>query len=183
MISPSRWLCLLLLVPVHAALGQQPEVPFASRTCHVTFSHPAGWEVVPDTLEPDNPCRFLVRPRDWQRRLASHDSVDVYTILVSIAAHDVWREVPETAFRRRGAGWVVLGREDLVGPADTVSGQGWHGLKGMATIGCYKEEGDYAGLCDAPSAVVGTSTRSLVLIAGPQSEDVFERILATLRFQ
>ena len=182
MISLPRWLCLLLLVLVDTALGQQADVRFASQTCHVAFGHPADWEVVPDSVEPDNPCRFLVRPRDWQQRLAANDSVDVYTILVRVVEHDVWHEVPETGFERRGARWVVLGRQGLAAPADTVSGPGWSGLRGTATVGCFREQGGYAGLCDAPSALVGTTARSMVLIAGPQSEDVFDRILVTLRF-
>jgi hypothetical protein len=183
MLSRSRLLCVLLLILPDTALGQQAGVRFVSQSCHTTFSRPADWEVVPDTSEPDNTCRFLVRPRDWQQRLIASDSVDVYTILVRIVEHDVWSEVPESGFERRGAGWVVLGRQGLERPADTVSGPGWRGLRGIATVGCFREEGAYAGLCDAPSAVVGTTARSLVLIAGSRSEDVFDRILATLRFQ
>ncbi len=183
MLSRYRLLCLVLLMLPDAALGQRAEVRFTSQGCRTAFSRPADWEVVPDTSEPDSTCRFLVRPRDWQQRMIASDSVDLYTILVRIVGHDVWSEVPEAGFERRGAGWIVLGRQGLEQPADTVSGPGWRGLRGIATVGCFRGEGVYAGLCEVPSAVVGTRTRSLVLIAGPRSEDVFDRILATLRFQ
>jgi hypothetical protein len=174
---------LLVLVLVDTARAQQPEVRFTSQDCHVAFGHPADWEVVPDTTDPPTACRFSVRPHDWQHRLAANDSIDLFTISIQIQPQGVWTQVSESNFQRRGVGWVVLGRHDLEEPADSISGSGWSGLRGTATQGCYRVEGEYAGLCDEPTALVGTPSRSLMLIGGPQSEDVFNRILASLRFQ
>ncbi len=173
----------LLVVIVHSARAQQVEARFTSRRCLVTFSHPADWEVVADTTDVGNACSFFLRPRDWQQRRTANDGVDVYTILARIVAQDVWSAVPKYGFERRSAGWVVLGRQGIEQPADTVSGTDWRGVRGAATVGCFREDGTYAGLCDAPTAVVGTASRSLVLVAGPRSEDILDRILATLRFQ
>jgi hypothetical protein len=182
--SPARSFGFLLLVLVSAARAQQPESQFTSPGCHVGFAYPKGWEVVPDTtLDPDDPCAFAVRPRDWQQRAAAQDSVDLYGISVQIVPRGVWSEVSESAFRKRGTGWVVLGRQDLEDRADTISGPGWSGVRGLATEGCDRMDGSYAGLCSQPTAVVGTSTRSIMLSGGPQSEDTFNRILASLRFR
>ncbi len=175
---------LLLLVLVNTARAQQSEAQFASPGCRIGFAHPAHWEVVHDTAtDPQDSCRFLVRPTDWQQRVAADDSVDLYTISVQITPQGVWSQVSESPFRKRGSGWVVLGREDLEAPADTIAGPGWRGVRGTATQGCYRLEGPYAGLCDQPTALVGTSSRSAMLYGGPQSEDTFNRILASLRFQ
>lgn len=176
-------LCLLLLAGSDAALAQQTGVPFASSRCQIAFAYAADWEVVPDATDPLDPCRFLVRPRDWQQRLAAHDSVDLYTILVQIIPQGVWDHAPMSGFQRRGPAWVVLGRHDLEQSADSISGPGWNGLRGIAPQACYRVEGDYAGLCDQPTALVGTPRRSVMLIGGPRSEDEFDRILASLRFQ
>jgi len=182
--TPPRALGLLVLVLVNTAQAQQPEARFASPGCHVSFAYPTNWEVVPDTTtDPRDPCSFSLRPHDWQQRAAADDSVDLYTISVQIMPHGIWAQVSESSFRRRGAGWVVLGREDQEDPADTISGPGWSGVRGTATQGCYRLEGDYAGLCDQPIALVGTSRRSMSLSGGPQSEAAFNRILGSLRFQ
>lgn len=178
-----RFLSLLFLGVVDTALAQRPEAQFASQGCHVAFAYPADWEVVPDTLDPQDRCSFSVRPHDWQQRLAANDSVDLYTISVQIRPQGVWTQVSESSFQRRGAGWVVLGRQDLEEAADTISGAGWSGLRGTATQGCYRLEGGYAGLCDQPTALVGTTSQSVLLFGGPQSEDIFNRILTSLRFQ
>ncbi len=182
-LSPLRRLSLLLLGFADVALAQQPEARFVSQGCRVAFAYPADWEVVPGTTDPAAACRFSVRPRNWQQRLAANDSVDLFTIAVEIQPLGVWTQVSESSFRRRGARWVVLGRQDLEAPADSLSGSGWSGLRGTATQGCYRVDGPYVGLCDQPTALVGTATRSLTLVGGPQSEDVFNRILTTLRFQ
>jgi hypothetical protein len=178
-----RLLSLVLSVLVDTAPAQQPEAQFVSPGCHVAFAHPADWEVVPDSLDPQTPCRFSVRPHNWQQRLAANDSVDFYTILVQFHPHGVWTQVSESNFQRRDARWVVLGRQDLEAPADSITGAGWTGLRGTATQGCYRLEGAYAGLCDQPTALVGTPGWSVMLLGGPQSEDIFNGILATLRFQ
>jgi hypothetical protein len=178
-----RLLSLVLLVLADTALAQQPEAQFVSQGCHVAFAYPADWEVVPVTIDPQAPCRFSVRPLNWQQRLAANDSVDLYTISVQIYPQGVWTQASERNFQRRGGGWVVLGRQDHEEPADSISGSGWSGLRGTATQGCYRVEGEYVGLCDQPTALVGTPSRSLMLLGGPQSEDTFNRILATVRFQ
>ncbi len=155
---------------------------FTSPGCHIGFAYPEAWEVVADTApDPQSACSFSVRPRDWQQRAVAADSVDLYSISVEIVPQGVWTQLSESSFRKRGTGWVVLGRQDLEDRADTVSGPGWKGVRGTATAGCYRMEGTYAGLCGQPTALVGTATRSIMLYGGPRSEDAFNGILATLR--
>src|SRR5512143_2606663 len=90
-----RLLSFLVPVLVGPALGQQPEAQFVSQGCHVAFSYPANWEVVPDTIDPQDLCRFSVRPHDWRQRLAADDSVDLYTISVQIVVLGIWNQVKE----------------------------------------------------------------------------------------
>ncbi len=166
------------------ARAQQPDTAFASADCRIAFVHPVDWEVVRDTVtDPPDPCSFAVRPRDWLRRAVANDSVDLFTISVQVVPRGVWSQVSETGFRRRGARWIVLGRQDLEAPADTIRGPGWRGVRGTATQGCDRLDGVYEGLCDAPTALVGTDSRSVMLFGGPRSEEVFGRILASLRFR
>jgi hypothetical protein len=181
-LAPLRLLGFLLAGVVETAFSQQTEAGFVSPDCHVAFSHPADWEVVRDTLDPGDACRFTLRPLDWPQRLAAQDSIDVDTIWLHIAPRGVWHYGPESPFERTDSGWVVLGRHGIEQPADTVSGPGWTGLRGTAVQGCYRLEGGYAGICGQFTALVGTGGQSVLLIGGPRTEDTFNHILATLRF-
>jgi hypothetical protein len=171
----------LLLLPMRAALAQLAETSFASVPCHVAFAYPSTWEVVRDTVDPQSDCNFLIRPKDWQQRLGAHDSVDLYTISLRSAAGDPATAASENGFERRGSRWVILGETNQ--PADTVSGPGWRGWHGLGSARCYRVDGPYAGQCDMPTAIVGNASRSVVLIAGTQAEDVFDRLLRTLQLE
>lgn len=176
-----RRLLVTLVVPMQTALGQQSVVRFASAPCHISFAHPATWDVVRDTTDPQRSCDFLIRPRDWPQRLIASDSVDVYTVSVRSVPGEPATAAQENGFEHRGRRWVILG--ETVQPADTVSGPGWHGWRGLAGARCYKIDGPYAGQCDEPTAIVGTASRSVVVRAEPQGEEVFDRLLRTLRLE
>jgi hypothetical protein len=171
----------LLLLPMRATLAQLAETNFASVPCHVAFTYPSTWEVVRDTVDPQSDCNFLIRPKDWQQRLVSRDSVDLYTISLRSVAGDPATAAPDNGFERRGSRWVILGETNQ--PADTVSGPGWRGWHGLASARCYRVNGPYSGQCDMPTAIVGNTTRSVVLVAGTQAEDVFDRLLRTLQLE
>ena len=102
---------------------------FRSAECRASFSYPGDWEVVRDTTERHDPCRISLRPRDWQRRLVASDGIDLHTIEIQIVARGVQSQITESAFRRRGRGWVVLGRQTLEDSAETVHGPGWTGVR------------------------------------------------------
>lgn len=172
---------LILAVASRAAICQTLEVRFTNPACQIAFNHPADWDIVPDATDPDTPCRFSLHPRNWRQLLTANDSVDLFTISLRVSPHDVWNLASESGFELRHGRWVVLGRDGVAAPADTTTGPGWHGVRGTASAGCYHEGGDYAGLCDNPTAVVGTATRAVVIVAGPQAEGVFDRVLATLQ--
>ena len=164
------------------ALGQPQDREFVSAACHLSFRHPATWTVRPDSLG-ENACAFRLRPTDWPARLLRSDSVDTYSMTLEVYSSGVWDVVPEHGFERRSSGWFVLGRQGIAGPADSVSGSGWTGLRGTRTVGCFRE-GDrdtYAGLCEGPAAIVGTPTWAVAVEGGPESEDVVEQLLLTLR--
>ncbi len=163
--------------------GERSNSTFTSDSCGITFSHPADWIVLADSTLPNESCRFSLRPRDWAQRLIQDDSVDAYGISIRVAARGVWTEAPESGFERRGDHWVVLGRHGMEVPADTVSGEGWRGIRGTATIGCFREGGGYMGLCEVPTAVIGTESRSAAVFGASRSEDIFDHMLATLRFR
>jgi hypothetical protein len=172
------------LLTVFVTLAQHPDREFVSRPCHVRFRHPANWIVKADTAGRDTRCGFSLRPVDWPKRLLHADSVDLFTTHLDVYPHGTWTVAAEHGFERRQEGWVVLGRQGIANPADSVRAKGWEGLRGIRSIGCFRMGSNdaYAGLCDAPSAVVGTATRAVVLEGGPQSEDLVDHILSTLRF-
>lgn len=176
-----RLLGVTMALTVQVAACQTADLHFANRACRLAFSYPADWEVVSDTVGSDTPCSFSLRPRAWQQLLLAHDSVDLYSILLRGYPNEVWSQASQNGFEHHDSGWVALGWQGAEAPADTVHGPGWHGVRGMPTAGCYKVQGPYFGLCDTPTAVVGTRTWAVVLVGGPQSEDVFDRVLATLR--
>lgn len=171
----------LLLLPMRPARAQLAETNFASVPCHVAFAYPSTWEVVRDTADPQTDCNFLIRPKDWQQRLVTHDSVDLYTISLRSVGADPATAAPENGFERRGSRWVLLGETNQ--PTDTVSGAGWRGWHGQASARCYHVDGPYAGQCDMPTAIVGNANRSVVLVAGTGAEDVFDRLLRSLQLE
>ena len=175
-------LLVLGLAPAAFAQVRSSERQFTSRSCHITFVFPAAWEVVDDTTDRTLPCGFRLRPRDWHARLAANDSVDNFTISIRVFPRGVWKQVPESGFERRPNGWVVLGRMGTAWPAESVATAQLRGLRGTAEAGCYRESGTYFGLCDNPTALLGTNSRSLLIIAGPRGESVFKRLVATLSF-
>lgn len=179
-----KWRLILGLMYAPVLSAQQPaSPPFAAPDCKLTFAVVSGWEVVRDSLGGRESCRFLVRPRDWKQRLIASDSVDVHTITLQVFTRGFQALLRETPFQRSGRRWLVLGRQNEEAPADTIRGYGWTGLKGIASVGCFKIKGTYSGLCDQPTAFIGTTARSALLIGGPKTEEAFARILATLRFQ
>ena len=172
------------LIAVLAArpLFSQQDRQFTSQRCYASFSYPGEWEVIADTTDRGEPCNFKLRPRNWRQRLAANDSMDVFTVHISIFNRDVWALARGSGFERRSSGWVVLGREAFATRADSVTTPHWSGVRGTAQAGCYREGGAYAGLCDNPTAVVGAGRRSARIVAGPRAEGEFNRVLATLRF-
>ena len=68
--------------------------------------------------------------------------------------------------------------------AEVVSMGPWHGLRGFAVAGCYTAGGQYVGICEEPVLVLRDDEEPVwSMRGGPQSEDAFDTILATFRFQ
>jgi hypothetical protein len=183
MISTARIFAVALLGLVSGRTPEQAELTFASATCQVTFRHPADWVVHPDTSQAGESCAFRVQPVTWDSLLLEADGVDVYTVRLRSDPFGFETAVAASAFQHRTVDWVLLGRQGSESPATGIAQRGWRGVRGTATVGCYRIEGGYAGLCDTLAAVLGTDTRSVTLDGGPQSEDVFDRILATLELR
>jgi hypothetical protein len=165
---------------LHLAGRSQSLEVFRDGECHLAFQYPSDWAVRPDTAEYSQPCVYFIEPLALDSLLIEADSVDVYTI---------WLEVvdgpPDVAggyagFERRDDGWVILGRQGAETPGTPYTRNELSGVMGIASIGCYRINGGYLGVCDAPSALVGTVARSVAIRGGPWSEDVVDLIVNTI---
>lgn len=180
--SPMRRLLLSLPLTLVATLGAQ-DAGVAASVCRVFFRHPPTWELVLDSAAAaPGGCRAQLRPKDWAARLAQDDSVDLYTITVDLAEVGFDAAVGESSFEQRGGQWFVMGASGVADSAWTVTGPGWRGIYAVVSSRCYGPQG-YAGLCDQPTAIVGTPRRSASIAGGPQAEEAVELLLSTLRFE
>jgi len=182
-----------LLVAGDFARPAQSDQGFASAVCHVAFRFPASWTVEPDTTYPtldadlsdtataSRSCTFRIRAAAWDSLFVEADSLEgVHTIWVQVTAQAFDGVLPMTAFERRDDGWIVGGRLGLENPATSIAGRGWRGIQGYAPVGCYRLGGGYAGACETPMALVAGGSHTVAVTGGPGTDDVFDRVLATL---
>ena len=180
---------LLTLFIASGAMAQQGGW-YSSRQCRMKFQIPSGWTAHP--LTPDRSgdsknaiCIVRLQPRNIADLIHQNDEVDLYTIEIATVVADNFDHAAESGgFERRKDGWVVLGRTDIESPAHSIKSSRWKGLEATATVGCFHENGGgYAGLCDAPTAVVYDGAKTSAVLDGkPQSSDQFEKILKTFEF-
>lgn len=171
-----------LLLPAGAPGAQ--ESPTFVNLCQVTFQLPAGWIRVSEGPDDggESACAALVRPMDWERRLVEYDGLDAFTISIEVLPLGFDSSLPLSPFDQDGGQWWTGGRQGLRHPAETIIGRGWHGLSGLAPVGCYQEEGGYVGACEVPVALIGTSERAVLIWGKVRSEDAFETVLRSARF-
>ena len=111
-------------------------------------------------------------------------NVDVYTLELGLETGDFLAVAANNAFDFVRGKWVTLGRQGMHTDAEVVLTERWHGLRGASTAGCYHESGGYAGLCEQVLVVLRDENDNIwSMTGGPQSDSVFEAILASFRFR
>lgn len=172
---------LYVLVTSLGLVGRAQSVErFEDAGCHVAFQHPTDWGVQADTGQFAEPCSYIARPVAYDSLLIQADSVDVYSISIHVAEGSPDAVAETAGFAHRGASWVIQGRFGAETPGSPYSRADLTGVTGVAAAGCYRLGGAYVGACDAPAALVGTTSRSVAIRGGPRSEDAVALILSTL---
>ena len=157
-----------------------PHATFTDADCAVGFEHPTSWRVQLDDGPYALPCTFVLRPLDYEALLIDQDSVDVFSVRVTVVAEPFDIAAPDHGFARREGAWVVLGRQGIAAPAAALERPGWTGVRGARGAGCYRIGGAYVGMCEARATALGRGDRSVLLEGSLLSEDVFELVAATV---
>jgi len=170
-----------LPVAVCAIVGvqqtRQPDPVHKSEECGIQFSVPAGWKLVVR-----NGCSVSIVPAtpltdDPTRRID-----ELYVTEVSVHPQALEAAAGEAGFVRDGGEWFVLSRHGMKDSAQEIQSAQWVGIKGIATIGYFNEQG-YAGLEAEYRAVLNNlGSRSASLSLGAQADDVFETVMRTFKF-
>lgn len=167
----------------------EPSLLCTSRTCGIDFRYPSNWSVTraeEHQPAPDDPhCILRLQPRNLKRLIAEHNDIDYYSIEISVFNEDFDIQLLRSrSYERKDGKWIVLGRMDIESPGEAITGNGWWGVRGSASVGCYAEHGGYKGLCESPRAFIGShSKHSANIEANPLSDDVLDLILKTFRFR
>ena len=123
-------------------------IRFQDNFCRIAFRYSSDWEVVKnqDHGMEQHRCWLNVRPKNLKLPLTQDENADDYTIAVIVDDVGFEEELQHFAYFERANGrWFGLGRLDVRSPAEAITGRGWSGVKGTATVGCYAEHGGYEG--------------------------------------
>ncbi len=155
----------------------------STAECGYEFDYPAGWSAEALPADKYTRCAAQVRPLDFKKRMAEND-VDIYTLTVSVPGGGTFLDAANrSGFDFYGGKWVTRGRLGHRGSASIFVTTQWSGVRGKADVGCHHEHGGYAGLCEFERVVVQNLDEDMwVMEGGPQTGQVFERVLATFRF-
>lgn len=157
-----------------------PNAMFTDADCGVGFRYPTGWRVGAYDAPYSRQCTFVIRPIDYEALLVEYDSVDSYTVWVTVVEASFESATRDHGFERRDENWVVLGRHGIEAPAAIFERPGWTGVRGVRVAGCYQVGGSYVGICESPAMVLGQGSRSVQLESTPVSEHVMELVAATV---
>lgn len=173
-----------VLLIASIAQGQLKTKVYTNAECGLRFEVPAGWVIKPSTTPnfPSATCSLDVQPVAIAKRKKNDDDITANWLTVAIMNAGLEDAADQAGFEKSGQKWVAMGRQGIEDPTNRVSGEGWTGITGTATVGCFGSEG-YAGLCDNPRAVLtDRGHRSAIIDGGPQDEEAFNRVLKTFRF-
>jgi hypothetical protein len=174
----------LLPFAVVASLSAQ-EATVAASVCLASFRYPVSWELVPapDTTDPLARCTATLRPKDWASRLLEDDSLDRYSIQVTVEERSVDETLENASFEHQGTRWFVTGAAGTRDSAAAIAGAGWRGAYGITGFRCFRLGADGpSALCELPLAVLGTPQRSATILGGVASEDAVTSLLSSFRF-
>jgi hypothetical protein len=167
-----------------SSLGRaQPRaVAVGAAPCGTTVSAPPGWEAQPlDSGTYHSPCAMRLSPPHLDDILAKSRGIDFVSVIVIGHAEGLDSALVHHGFEQDSGSWVVLGRDGARSAAHEITGAGWRGQQGLVSIACVDRKGSPAGMCEQPTALVGTSARSVFVQGGPRSEREFERVLRSVR--
>jgi hypothetical protein len=153
----------------------------SSKDCGFEFDYPTDWMLVPS----DNPatCAVRLRPVDFATKMKGSDA-DVYTLDINVQSGTFLEMAADIGFDFVKGQWALFGRHHMQSDAEVISTGPWHGLRGYAAAGCYDLDGKYIGLCEQPTIVLRDDDEQIwSMRGGPQSEDVFDQILASFHFR
>jgi hypothetical protein len=169
------------------AYSQSRSGTYSSQVCGIRFHVPAGWTVqtTKQSKQPPEICALVIRPANIAALIEQDDHVDLYSITINVLKAELDHAAAKAFFERREARWVVVGRTGIEADAVEISSARWVGVKGLATVGCYRDgdEGGYVGLCENPRAALNNRREVSAIISGaPQSGDAVEAILKSFEF-
>jgi hypothetical protein len=171
----------LLLVIGCATSRQDGEADLARyRHCGLEYALPAALRLSVDSTSPESGAWCTITADPETR--SPDDLSDLSALTINVYRRGFEEVAADAGFEHREEGWVVLGRHAISTPADTVSGEGWHGLEGAPMIGRFSEEG-YAGLDEVYRAVLTDGRTAAVLDATFEASDAITAFLASLRFR
>jgi hypothetical protein len=153
--------------------------------CQVAFNVPNSWELLSatDTTDPLARCTATLRPTDWARRLADDDSLDRYSIAITVQEQSLDEALTNASFERVGRQWFVTGGAGSRDSATAITGPGWSGAYGITGFRCFRLGAEeVSALCDLPFAVLGTDRWSATVLGGVASEATVRYLLSTFRF-
>lgn len=155
---------------------------FSNAQCKARFLVPSGWMVVPSDAQ--EPCTFLVRPRNFNELVKEADNVDFFTIRIEVVTGDLRAAAEKLQyFVYRDGKWAIdSGLSGTTDAATPISGHGWRGYKGETSTRCYHNGGGYSGLCDIHVAVISNSTLASAFDGATQTEEQFGQVLRSFRF-
>lgn len=178
----------LTLVPLVPWPKNADEKTYNNSGCGISFRYPEEWLVKQSPLDPHGPrrriCVIRLQPKDLARHLKEDGNLDAYTIDIYVDDSDYAGALGEAGFEQGETGWVVHGTGAGDSRAEDISSPERVGMKATTTDRCYREDdGGYAGLCESFHAVLSDrSDLSATIDARPQSEDVFNSVLKSLKF-
>ncbi len=160
---------------------------YRSNACSVTLKVPKGWtlEHYENQRPPDHLCDgFRLLPKASLEEIKRKGDYQVYALDISIVGMKLERSAQEAGFTKEEGRWVLP--SSLTSDktrAHPISGHGWRGIKVQSSDRCYNNDG-YEGLCDLFVAVVNDGhERSVILTGGSQTDDVFDNVVSSIRFQ
>jgi hypothetical protein len=160
-------LAILLFHPASAS-GQgngspeKKEKPAASRyinqECGFELTRLADWKVtVKPNPHPRGSCDLVVT----LSQTSTDKSLEKHSINVLIVDKDYESAIRSAGLVQKDGLWQTEGRQSW--PAEEIHGETWIGLNAPTMVGCFDEHG-YAGLGQAPSAVLNNKAKKSALI-------------------
>ena len=157
-----------------------------SKACGVSLQVPRGWIVDADAPQTSDDGKkdcdhFRLLPTAHLAEIRREGEYQLYSVDVRVLGDNFDSAASEAGFEKRTGAWAYdNGLSSEVDAAQEIHSGGWRGLQVSTSTRCYNNQG-YTGLCDISVAVVTAGNKSVILVGGPQAEDVFPQVLRSIR--